>query len=53
MRNVSEIKPSFSLTTSFPCRSASCNLISLSATRETLRASARHSSAYRLIGLLL
>jgi len=31
MRNVSEIKPSFSLTTSFPCRSASCNLISLSA----------------------
>jgi hypothetical protein len=53
MRNVSGIKPSFSLITSFPCRSASCNLTSLSATRETLRASARHSSSYRLIGLLL
>jgi hypothetical protein len=53
MRNVLGAKPSFSLITSFPCRSAFCNLTSLSATKGTLRASARRSSAYRFIGLLL
>ena len=53
MRNVLGAKPSFSLITLFPRRSAFCNLSSLSATKETLRASARHSSAHRFIGLLL
>jgi hypothetical protein len=53
MRNVLRVKPSFSVVMSFPHRSASCNLTSLSATKETLRASARHCSANRFIGLLL
>jgi hypothetical protein len=53
MRNVLGVKPSFSVIRSFPHRSASCNLSSHSATKETLRASARHSSANRFIGLLL
>jgi hypothetical protein len=53
MRNVLGVKPSFSVVMLFPGRSGSCNHTSLSATRETLRASARHSSAYRFIGLLL
>jgi hypothetical protein len=53
MCNVSGVKPPLSVITSFPRRTASCNLTSLSATKETLRASARHSSAYRFIGLLL
>lgn len=52
MCNIPGVEPSISLVTSFPRRRVSCNLTSLSATKETLRASARHSSAYRFIGLL-
>jgi hypothetical protein len=53
MRNVSGVKPSLSVVMTFPRRTASCNLTSLSATKERLRASARHSSAYRFIGLFV
>jgi hypothetical protein len=53
MRNVWRVKPSLSVIKWFPRRRGSCNLTSLSATKRTLRASARPSSAYRFIGLFV
>jgi hypothetical protein len=53
MRNVLGVKPSLSVITPLTRRTASCNLTSLSTTKERLRAPARHSSANRFIGLFM